>query len=213
MSDRVFRRTILTEFDSIIVYSFVARLGERFILSLVVISVALVSMIAFWRSVQRVEFSLSQDKLGTSASIALATPLLVLLVVVGFAYISYSHPVSVTLPERSNKGTAAEPPLVTSLIGVAPASTSNLTREQDLQRLRGYLKTLVDLEAALRKSALEDEASFLLPDIEVLRVGLMQSHWDSDLGDWATFRAWLADPGAPPPTDLTLAADLYHHGR
>ena len=48
----------MTELEPVIVYAFIARLGERFILSIVVISIALVSMIAFWRSVQRIEFSL-----------------------------------------------------------------------------------------------------------------------------------------------------------
>ena len=118
----------MTELDSIIVYAFVARLGERFILSLVVISIALVSMIAFWRSVQQIEFKLSQDKLGSSANIALATPLLVLLVVVGFVYVSYAHPVSVTLSTRSTNDVDTQPSIGTlSLIGAAGIDAQSIT--------------------------------------------------------------------------------------
>ena len=181
----------MTELDSIIVYTFVARLGERFILSLVVISIALVSMIAFWRSVQRIDFSLSQDKLGSSASIAFATPLFVLLVVVGFAYISYAHPVSVALPLRTDNGAAPQTSGnslgTVTLTGAAGIDVQPTTDDYVMRfnQARTALRSLNCIVQVSKNLSTRDEKA-----VDSAKVALILDVWQLDWGDPDLLGAW-----------------------
>lgn len=73
-------------------YSMFARVFERMTLSLIVILIALVLIIAFWKSMQKIDFNLSKDNNQISTSVIFATPVFILLILVAFTYVSFSHP-------------------------------------------------------------------------------------------------------------------------
>ena len=95
----------------------------------------------------------------------------------------------------------------------ATSGMSNTTREQNLNRLRGNLVTLAQLEGVVRQTEGTDNP-FLPAQIEELRRLLIEAEWEADLGDWQQFHSWL-DNGqpTPPPPKLRIAVDLYNHGR
>lgn len=71
------------------------RLGERLILTAMVLIVSLVVMVGFWRSVQKLDIA-DGGKLGFGGSFMFSTPVFVLLAIIGYTYVSLSHPVSFT---------------------------------------------------------------------------------------------------------------------
>jgi hypothetical protein len=95
----------------------------------------------------------------------------------------------------------------------ATSGMSNTTRKQDLNRLRGNLVTLAQLEGMVTQKE-GAESLFLPAQIEELRRTLIEAEWESDLGDWQQFHSWL-DNGqpTPPPPKLRIAVELYNHGR
>lgn len=82
------------------------RIAERLGLSLIVLLVALVVMVGFWRSVQKLDVS-DGGKLGVAGSFALSTPVFVLLAIIGYAWVSLSFPIQVTGPAAPAEATAA----------------------------------------------------------------------------------------------------------
>ena len=77
--------------DSVSAQVIAFRIGERITLTIVVLLVALVVMVGFWRTVQRVKVD-DGGKLGVAASFVLSTPVFVLMTIVGYAWVSLAHP-------------------------------------------------------------------------------------------------------------------------
>ena len=78
--------------NNIFPIAWVFRLIERSILSLVVISLAIVVVVAFWKSVQKVDASSSTGGISFGFNMLIATPVFVLLILVGYAYVVMSFP-------------------------------------------------------------------------------------------------------------------------
>jgi hypothetical protein len=83
--------------DSVSTQVIAFRIGERITLTIVVLLVALVVMVGFWRTVQRVKVD-DGGKLGVAGSVVLSTPVFVLMTIVGYAWVSLAHPISIGAP-------------------------------------------------------------------------------------------------------------------
>lgn len=69
------------------------RVLERVTLSGVIIIVSIILIIAFWKSLQKIDFDIKNEKNSARANIVFATPIFVLLILVAFSYITFSHPI------------------------------------------------------------------------------------------------------------------------
>ncbi len=88
--------------DQLQTFSLAARVIERMTLSLIVILVALVLIVAFWKSLQKIDFTMSKDNNQLATSVVFATPIFILLIIVAFSYVTFSHPL--VLVQNSTKG-------------------------------------------------------------------------------------------------------------
>jgi hypothetical protein len=174
-------------------YAFAFRIGERIAISLVVIAVAMVVTLGFWRTIQKVDFTLSQEKLSGGGSFVLATPVFALLALIGFAWVSFSHPVSVALPAAGATQAAAAGPV--SMMGAAPARP-----EADVGFRRGEATGQIrSLNCIAGKASGVAER-----DVDALarvKLGLMLPVWDPGWGEAEAFRRWVLglSADAPPP--------------
>lgn len=177
---------------------FALRIGERLALSLVVVVVALTVTLGFWRSIQRVDFNLG-DKLGGSARLVLATPVFALLALIGFAWVSFSNPITVTLPGESGGG---------GMIGSTPDRAT--APEPDIDFRRG--QALTDIRSL--NCVLQGREGLSARDTDAMariRLSLMRPVWGPDWGDAEAFRAWaLGLSTSPPDTEARAVYDAVH---
>lgn len=180
-------------------FVFLVRIAERVTLSIVVVLVAFVVTLAFWRSVQRIDFNLGQGGISAGAKVMVATPVLALAALIGFAWVSFSNPITVsgttavrTAPTEGIAETAGY-----TLSGMTPgrrdAPPPDPSRDREIARDRIlYLNCL----AALPGASSPDDAGDLLP---ALRLELMLPVWGSDWGTAEAFADWAngKDPGPP----------------
>lgn len=97
----------MTQYEAITM-AVVFRVGERIALSAIIVVIACIVMIAFWRSVQRIELMTSGERFGGAGTIVLSTPIFVLLALVGYTYISFSNPIAVSFSNENNKTDTTE---------------------------------------------------------------------------------------------------------
>lgn len=81
--------------DTLLLYTWLARVVERATLSLVIVSMALILTVVLWKKIQSIDFSVAREEGQISASITFAMPVFLLLTVILFAFISFSHPIQV----------------------------------------------------------------------------------------------------------------------
>ena len=171
------------------------RMGERLTLTLVVILVALVVMVGFWKSVQKVDLT-QGGSLGVAGSFMFSTPVFVLLTVVGYAYVSLSHPISVG---GDGPSVAEEAPEVAqadgarTFLGAAndgvTRTASDYARTVALRRVRS-LNCLA--EGRVLSARLED-------DLRAVKLDLMQGVWADGWGDPAAFAGWVEGTATDAP--------------
>ena len=163
------------------------RVGERVVLSLVIILVALLCIAGFWRSMQKLDFSLARDKLSGSANVVLATPVFALLALIAFAWVSFSNPISV--------GSPATQPTATSFIGATPtAEVTAFDRTRTAEMIRALNCVAARAPDASASERFDDA-------LALIRLQLMEGVWSPDWGDPAAFRATtmgLSDAPADP---------------
>ena len=192
------------------------RVGERVVLSLVVVLVALVCMAGFWRSMQKLDFSLSRDKLSGSGSVVLATPVFALLALIAFAWVSFSNPISVAGPPAApgpQPSAAITAPNVTgpslagpglggpSFIGATPTAQTPVTdfdRNRTAEMIRALNCVASGADAATRTPRNDDA-------LDLIRLELMEGVWSPDWGDPADFRATTLGLSAAPANPAALA--------
>lgn len=185
--------------------AFALRIGERVALSLVVVVVALTVTLGFWRSIQRVDFDLG-DKLGGSARLVLATPVLALLALIGFAWVSFSNPITVTVPGISGEPGAHAAAGATSMIGAAPGTTPPANIDFARGEALGNLRSL--------NCALKGRSGLAPREIDALariRLALMLPVWDAAWGDPQAFRAWALGLSTDPPDPEARAVYEAEH--
>lgn len=79
--------------DEMFLYSWLSRISERLILSSIVITISIILIIAFWKSLQKIDFDIKSESNSIRANMVFATPIFVLLILVCFSLISFSHPI------------------------------------------------------------------------------------------------------------------------
>ena len=164
------------------IYAFAARLIERFVLTGLVLIIAIVVMVSFWRTLQKVDFKVSRDDIGASGTVVLATPVFMVLFLGGFAGIVLSYPINVNvtgLSEEVSEETEANAGASrqVALIGMSPsASITDVTA------------LISDINCAEAAGEFSPALSDALRD---LKLAQMQVVWQPDWGDSAAFRQWV----------------------
>lgn len=189
------------------------RMSERLLLTGMVIVVALVVLVGFWKTVQRVTIK-DGGPVGLAGSMALSTPVFALLAIILYAWVSLSHPIAFT-PASATSGTeptrvaaaaSADPGQFTGAANtqtqtIAPQEVSNYAR----QRIRHQIWTL---------NCLADSTTVRPPaesDLIDIKLGLMGTVWNDDWGNQTQFEAWARTPN--PATEPALAALEVFNGK
>jgi hypothetical protein len=187
-------------------YAFAFRIGERVAISLVIIIVSLVVTRGFWRSIQKVDFNVGQGALTGGGTLVLATPVFALLALIGFAWVSFSHPVSVTVPqaaalERADSGGSV------SLIGATPDTPVVV----DTAYERGEVARQIQSLNCLAQLAGDAAGAREMDGLAAVKVRLMQPVWSSDWGDAEAFARWaLGLSDAAPNPAARAVFDAVH---
>jgi hypothetical protein len=118
--------------------AFAFRIGERIALTVIVILVALVVTAGFWRSIQKVDFSLAKAGTSGGGTFVLATPVFALLALIGFAWVSFAHPISVAVPATASERSAeaAQVAGTVTMAGALPAPQGDMEFARNTVRMR-----------------------------------------------------------------------------
>ncbi len=184
--------------DSIILF----RIAERLTLTAVVILVALVVMIGFWRTIQKINIS-QNEHFGLAGSVAFSTPVFVLLAIIGYAWVSLEHPIQVgqvTPDEASIQATAGQE-AATLTTGNFVGSSRTATGTNTGYDAAITQRRLRSVNCALRGKDLGQRTS---DDIAEIKLTLIRDLWQDDWGDPVTFADWVRTGGTPAPNDLVL---------
>jgi hypothetical protein len=183
------------------------RIGERVLLSLVVVLVALVVTVGFWRSIQKVDFQLSKDKVSGAANVVLATPVFALLALIGFAWVSFSHPVAVNVPgapARADAEVASTGGV--SFTGAVAGRQVGGNVDFERQRREGIVRSLNCVAAAGNEISPREVDALAEARLEVLA-----PVWSEDWGEFEAFRAWAMGRSveAPDPEAEAVFAAVH----
>ncbi len=190
--------------------AFAFRIGERLVLSAVVVLVAFVVTLGFWRTVQKVDFSLA--KAGAGGTVVLTTPVLALFALIGFAWVSFSHPISVTIPTAppAQTGTVLAPEIgdsvaATGSVSMVGAMTSRIDHER-----QAVTQVILGLNCVASQvdRVLSQRDSDALTDA---RFRLMETVWSEDWGEPQVFIDWaMGFSDAMPPADAVRVFEGVH---
>ena len=173
------------------------RIAERLGLSLIVLLVALVVMVGFWRSVQKLDVT-DGGKLGLAGSFALSTPVFVLLAIIGYAWVSLSFPIQVTGPAAPAAATASAV-APQSFVGIGvPARAA----PADPGYALGQAQRMVRAINCAAKRAAPDER--LATDLTRARLALLAPVWPSAWGEPAAFADAVLGISGTEPNPLAL---------
>jgi hypothetical protein len=189
------------------------RIGERIALSLIVVTLSIIVMVAFWRSIQKVDFQASRDKIGAGGSIILATPVFVLLALIGFAFVSLSNPISVSVGE-SRKDVAAVGSSgsgVRKFVGMTSDNSSGramTANNIEFKRLRAAEKVM-SLNCLLREAG--KTSARVSDDVAAVKLGLLKPVWSKEWGNFEAFDAWaLGRSREDPDSEARAVFDKVH---
>jgi hypothetical protein len=177
--------------------AFAFRIGERIALTVIVILVALVVTAGFWRSIQKVDFTLAKAGTSGGGTFVLATPVFALLALIGFAWVSFAHPIAVTVPaavSAQDTGTAQAPAAVT-MAGALSAPEGDIAFARNTVRMRILSLNCLAQQAG---DGLHDRDADALGAV---KAALMRTVWDADWGEPAAFEAWATGLSPSPPND------------
>lgn len=200
---------MLSQSDPVVVF----RMVERLTLSAVVLVFSVVVMIGFWRSVQKLDLRQSGG-LGLGGSVMFSTPVFVLLTIVGYAWVSLSHPISVTPTAAPGAGAeegrddgagVAAAARAGSFVGAsatgAPAERSAHAFSVAQRRIRSLNCLAADAALGPR---LEDD----LADVKLM---LMAAVWPAEWGELDAFADWArgTSDAVPEPAAVTLFEERH----
>ncbi|QPH53759.1 hypothetical protein [Pontivivens ytuae] len=173
------------------------RMAERLTLTAAVLLIALIVMIGFWRSVQKLDVDPSKG-LGIGGSVVLSTPVFVLLTLVAYAYVSLSNPISVDPHAAEAPDQVAsrdQPAFLGASRDAAPVEDDAYDRTIAQRRVRS-LNCLA--EGGSLSPRLEDD----LADAKLM---LMRPVWAGDWGAPDTFAAWARGQSTDAPNAAARA--------
>lgn len=165
---------------------FLARMAERAGLTLVITVVALIIMVAFWRTLSKLDFQLSNSSLTVGSGTVIATPVLVLLALIGLAWVSFSNPIAIEVSEEALAHTPGAED--------RPAARDVILR--GITNLQAEGNTLSDAEVAevmgLINCAVAQAPDLAPEDVADLKFRVMAGNWNAEVwGDPAQFREFL----------------------
>ncbi|NDW02022.1 hypothetical protein [Salipiger sp. PrR002] len=187
------------------------RMAERLALTAVIVLVALVVMIGFWRTVQK--FNLTDGgKLGIAGSFAFSTPVFVLLTIVGYAWVSLTNEITVDAESGKTTLMGDTPEVVVDqniqallrAAGNGAEDARPADRENDLAKLE---EKLWAINCAARGRDLPPPVAASLVTV---KLALIAPFWDNAWGDFAGFETWArSGTGKPsePPRALFAGVD------
>lgn len=177
--------------DDIILF----RIAERLTLTTVVLLVALVVMVGFWRSVQKIDLS-DSGKLGIGGSFIFSTPVFVLLAIIGYSWVSLEHPIQIA--------PSADAPIQTASVEASPggfigASSGAVSGTEDT----GYDQAITQRRLRSLNCLLQDRtpSNRTADDVAAVKLGLMRALWDADWGDPEAFADWALGRSLTPPPE------------
>ena len=165
------------------------RIGERVVISVVVILVCLVVTVGFWRSIQKLDFSFSRDKISGAANVVLATPVFALLALIVFAWVSFSHPVDRLASRRRGKGRGRDR---------AGGYRGREVHRRGAERSHGRGRSLErrraeEMVKSLNCVAIAAGTAVSPREVDALaeaRLTALLPVWSEEWGEQAAFRAW-----------------------
>ncbi|MEP3328985.1 hypothetical protein [Sedimentitalea sp.] len=183
------------------------RMFERMTLTATVIVVALILMIGFWRSVQKIDLA-QGGSLGIAGSFVFSTPVFALLVIVGYAYVSLSHPIKVDASPQTGAPTelAQSSGGQTQFLGAAGGAGAETAPV-------GYDLATVHRRVRSLNCLLQDQAVSprLQDDMADIKLALMNSVWSADWGDPETFADWATGRSTASPNAIARAVFEERH--
>lgn len=183
------------------------RMVERLLLSGLIVLVSLAVMIAFWRSLQRIEFQVTRDKIGAGGTLVLATPVFVLLAMIGYAWVSLTNPITVATTGAAAAGEGAPGPVAAAdrplFIGVAPGRAADGAEDAAFERnlALGRVKSLNCYAAAAA-----DPSPRMTDDLAVAKLAMMRPVWTDEWGAFDAFAAWATGRSQDAPNAAARSA-------
>ncbi|MEM9577415.1 MAG: hypothetical protein AAF999_10425 [Pseudomonadota bacterium] len=192
------------------------RMSERLLLTGLVIVVALVVLVGFWKTVQRVTIK-DGGAVGLAGSIALSTPVFALLSIILYAWVSLSHPIAFTPGTPDETGAAAE---------IAAAGSGGGGQFTGAVNPQSHLQTPTEVSSYARQrtrhqiwtlNCLAESTTVRPPaqsDLDEIKLRLMQAVWDDGWGNLPQFENWVRTPnsGVEPSQEARVFFEGKHNG-
>lgn len=150
--------------QSLLTYTWLIRIAERMTISLVVVLVALLLTALMWKQAQKIDLAILREEGEFRSSVTFAMPVFLLLAIILFSYVSFSHPISVdfgstnvqeqqTANVDGNDGESRAtvvgvPSGQVTLVGYSPADDETL-------KVVLALNALIEVERQLQASLIE----------------------------------------------------------
>lgn len=194
------------------------RIGERLTLSVIIVIVSLVVMIGFWRSIQKIDFQMSREKIGAGGSIILGTPIFVLLALVGYAFVSLSNPISISAAptssefdgKRPSQGAAVMPSPASGFTGISSNhdATTGAADNTEFERRRA-VETVMSLNCLARDAG--EASARVQDDLAAVKLRLLEPVWSEEWGNFEAFAASALGRSteAPHPRALAVFQEIH----
>ncbi|WP_116131527.1 hypothetical protein [Tropicimonas sp. IMCC34043] len=184
--------------DQIILF----RIAERMTLTLVVLIVASVVMVGFWRTVQKLDV---QNTGGIGGSFVFSTPVFVLLAIIGYAWVSLEHPIQVGPAAGGEEALQTASAGAGAFIGAAPGGAP--ARDPDFALHQAELKVR-SLNCLARGQDLSPQVE---DDLVQVKLGLLEPVWPAAWGGFGAFADWATGRStAAPDAGARTAFDKEH---
>lgn len=182
------------------------RMLERFVMTGVVIVVAVVVMVGFWKSIQKIDLKASPQVFGFAGSFVLSTPVFVLVALIAYAAISLQNPIAFsrktgqTVPVSDEEHASVSTNEETDFLGV-----TNLSREvpTDAEFARSEATRQIETLNCIARS--RTTTSRLEDDTIAIKLALLAPVWDARWGSFEAFSEGVRGFGSDPPDVEALA--------
>jgi hypothetical protein len=190
------------------------RMAERLTLTTVIVLIALVVMVGFWRTVQKIDLT-EGGKLGIAGSFAFSTPVFVLLTIVGYTWVSLTN--QITLETAPGGGTGS----ATLIVGEGKGIETDAELQELLREVRAReaadaappedrdndLATLEELLWAINCTARGREIPLpVMRGFVSAKLALIEPLWDPVLwGPFERFETWARSGEGPQPAEVPMA--------
>lgn len=154
---------------------FTARLIERFALTGLIALLSVVIIVAFWRSMTKLKFELSDKSISLGSGTVIATPVLALGVLTALAWASFSNPISL-----GTRGADGE--IDNNIMGIVPnTDTPGTLSTSEVSQILRFI------------NCAEASSPLVTPATTAsLKRDLMRANWDPIAwGNATTLDAWL----------------------